>query len=87
MMLWFGFIYPPGARMLVLGAFFVLLGIFLDLLQGATGYRSTEPLDMISNGVGVCAGGLLAVTRLGSTLVFLENVFYRGGEKGGTTGE
>jgi VanZ family protein len=78
MMLWFGFIYLPGPRLLILGALFVLLGMVLDLVQGATGYRSTEPLDMISNACGVCVGGLLARTRLASTLVWLEDRLYGG---------
>jgi VanZ family protein len=85
MMLWFGFIYLPGPRLLVLGVFFVLLGIVVDFAQGATAYRSTELLDMISNAGGVCAGGLLARTRLSSTLVRLEGLFFsgRGSHKGG----
>ena len=81
MMLWFGFIYLPGPRLLILGALFVLLGIVLDLVQGATGYRSTELLDMISNAGGVCVGGLLARTRVASTLVWLEALLY--GRTGG----
>jgi hypothetical protein len=79
MMGWFGFIYLPGPRLLLFGAGFVLLGITLDLLQGATAYRSMEPLDMISNACGVCVGGLLARTRLASALLWLENRLYDGG--------
>jgi hypothetical protein len=79
MMLWFGFIYLPGPRLLLLGAVFVLLGITLDLLQGATAYRSMEPLDMISNACRVCVGGLLARTRLASALLWLENRLYGSG--------
>jgi VanZ family protein len=78
MMLWFGFIYLPGKRFLLLGAVFVLLGVVLEIVQGATGYRSTETLDMISNAVGVLIGGLLARTRLASALVFLEKRLYGG---------
>jgi len=80
MMLWFGFIYLPGTRLLVLGGLFVLLGIVLELVQGVTGYRSMEPLDMISNACGVCLGGLLARTRLASALAWLENRLYGGGD-------
>ena len=76
MMLWFGFIYLPGPRLLLFGVFFVLLGTALDLAQGATGYRSMELLDMISNACGVCVGGFLARTRVASTLVWLEGRLY-----------
>ena len=82
MMLWFGFIYLPGPRLLLFGAFFVLLGTVLDLAQGATGYRSMELLDMISNAGGVCVGGLLARTRVSSTLVWLEGRLYGGNGRG-----
>jgi VanZ family protein len=78
MMLWFGFIYLPGQRLLILGVFFVLLGIVLDLVQGATGYRSMELLDMIANAGGVCLGGLFARTRFASALVWLEDRLYGG---------
>jgi len=81
MMLWFGLIYLPGPRLLLLGFCFILLGIVLDVLQGATGYRSMEPLDMISNAGGVCVGGLLAKTRLASALVCLEDRLYGGRRK------
>lgn len=84
MTLWFGLIYLPGPRFLLLGTCFILMGIALDLVQGATGYRSMEPLDMISNAGGVCVGGLLAKTRLASALVWLEGGLFRGrGKKNG----
>jgi len=77
MILWFGFIYLPGPRLLILGVFFVALGVFLDFVQGMTGFRSTEPLDMIANACGVFIGGMLARTRLASALVWLEGRLIR----------
>jgi len=81
MMLWFGFIYLRGQRLLLLAVLFVLLGIVLELVQRATGYRSMEPLDMIANAGGVCLGGLLARTRFASALVWLEDCLYGGRDR------
>jgi VanZ family protein len=77
MMLWFGFIYEPGKRLVILGALFFMLGTMLEFVQGATGYRSMELPDMISNAAGLLAGGLLAKSRLSAALVRLEARFYR----------
>jgi len=76
-MLWFGFIYRPGKKYLILGLSLVLLGVILEILQGASGYRSMEALDASFNALGVFAGWLLARTRLSSTLLWTERLFYR----------
>ena len=81
MMLWFGFLYPSRRSALVLGALFVALGIVLDLLQGTTGYRSMELLDMVANAIGVLIGGLLSRTRIGLALIRLEALIFRGRKK------
>jgi len=80
MMLWFGFLYQSRRSVLVLGALFVALGIVLDLLQGTTGYRSMELLDMVANTIGVLIGGLLSRTRIGLALSRLEQLILEGGE-------
>jgi len=76
-MLWFGFIYRPGKSYLRLGLSLILLGVALELFQGASGYRSMEALDASSNALGVLAGWLLARTRLSSTLLWMEHLIYR----------
>lgn len=76
MMLWFGFIYFSGRSMILLGAVFITVGIVLDILQGTTGSRSMEILDMASNAAGVVLGGLLARTRVGLALSRLEELIY-----------
>jgi VanZ family protein len=76
-MLWFGFIYRPGRNYLLLGVSLILLGVMLELLQGASGYRSMEASDAIFNALGVLAGWLLAQTRLSSTLLWIEHLIYR----------
>jgi VanZ family protein len=78
MMLWFGFLYRSRLSLLVLGASFIALGIVLDLLQGATSFRSMEFLDMMANALGVLIGGLLARTRIGLALSRLERLIFEG---------
>ena len=72
MMLWFGLVYLPGRAYLLLGIGLILMGIALELIQGLTGYRSLEYVDMIANAVGVSFGWLLVRTRLSSTLLHVE---------------
>jgi VanZ family protein len=53
LMLWFGFIYLPGKAYLKIGAGLILIGITMEIVQGMTGYRSFEYLDLICNFLGV----------------------------------
>ena len=76
-MLWFGFIYRPGKKYLLLGLSLVLLGVTLEILQGVSGYRSMEVSDASFNTLGVFAGWLLARTGLSSTLLWTERLIYR----------
>lgn len=55
-----------------LAATFVAMGVGLEILQGMTGYRFFEYADILSNSMGVLLGWILARTRLGRTLEFLE---------------
>jgi VanZ family protein len=75
-MLWFGFIYSPGEKYLLLGSSLILLGVALELLQGASGYRSMEVGDASANALGVAVGWLLARTRLSSLLFWAERLIY-----------
>jgi VanZ family protein len=53
LMLWFGFLY---AKRLPYAAGFIAMGIGLEILQGALGYRTYEVLDMAANTLGVLLG-------------------------------
>ena len=75
-MLWFGFIYGAGKKYFLIGLSLILLGVTLELLQGAGGYRSMEVSDASSNALGVFIGGLLARTRLSSALLRAERLIY-----------
>jgi VanZ family protein len=79
-MLWFGFIYSPGKTYFLIGLCLILLGVTLELLQGASGYRFMEVSDASLNALGVFVGGLLAHTRLSSALLWAEWVIYRSRE-------
>ena len=76
LMLWFGFIYSPGKKYFLLGLSLILLGVTLELLQGASGYRSMEVSDASFDALGVFVGGLLARTGLSSTLLWVEHLIY-----------
>jgi VanZ family protein len=75
-MLWFGFIYAPGKKYLHLGSSLILLGVALELLQGASAYRSMELWDASANALGVAVGWLLARTRLSSLLLWAERLIF-----------
>jgi VanZ family protein len=53
LMFWFAQLY---ARRLPWAAGFVALGIALEFLQGALGYRTFDALDMVANTLGVLLG-------------------------------
>ncbi len=84
LMLWFLQLYPARRRLL-LAISFVLMGVGLEALQGLTGWRSFQYLDMVANTAGVALGWLLGHTRLSSTLSIIETqvVPIRGGVTGG----
>jgi VanZ family protein len=75
-MLWFGFIYQPGRKYLLHGLSLILLGVTLELLQGAGGYRSMEVSDACFNALGVFVGWLLAHSRFSSTLLWAERLMF-----------
>lgn len=66
LMFWFAFLYRSPRAHIAYGVAFVALGVALEFVQGALGYRSYEVLDMAADGAGVLAGWgcALAVRRL-----------------------
>jgi len=71
LMLWFGQIYQPG-RYWRIAAALTLLGMALEVLQGISGLRHFEYLDMLANSIGVLTGWGLSRTPLGALLLGLE---------------
>lgn len=60
LMLWFGFLYRVARVRLVYAAAFIAMGVALEVIQGALGYRSYEVADMAANSLGVLAGWAVA---------------------------
>ena len=66
LMLWFCFLYATTKPRIAYAAGFVVMGIGLEFVQRALGYRTYEVLDMVANAVGVLLGwaAALAVPRI-----------------------
>lgn len=77
LMLWFATLYRARATRVAYAGGFVALGVALEFIQGATGYRSFEVADMVADAIGVALGWLLAPPRLPSLLEFIERVLSR----------
>lgn len=60
LMFWFCQIYAGRAKRIAYAIGFIAMGIALEFIQGATGYRSFELLDMAANAMGVALGWSLA---------------------------
>ena len=60
LMLWFAQLYVGSARLLC-AAGFVAMGIALEFVQGALGYRSFDVFDMYANSLGVVLGWAVAL--------------------------
>jgi VanZ family protein len=60
-MFWFCQLYARLGTRLAYAAGFVAMGIALEFVQRALGYRSFEVLDMVADAAGVAAGWLIAL--------------------------
>ena len=61
LMFWFCQFYARRATRAAYAAGFVAMGIALEFIQGATGYRGFELLDMGADALGVAIGWVVAV--------------------------
>jgi len=64
LMFWFCQLYARGATRAAYAAAFAGMGITLEFIQGVTGYRSFELLDMGANARGVAIGWGVALQRI-----------------------
>ena len=69
LMFWFRQSFQPHWRW---PAFLVGLGIGLEYLQGLSGVRVLEPLDMLANSIGVVLGLILCTTPLGRLITLAD---------------
>jgi VanZ family protein len=71
LMYWFGVSRPRHWRWPV---FIASLGVVLELLQGLTGYRTSDPNDLIANTLGVAIGLFIVNTPLGGWLAIVDRM-------------
>ena len=71
LMLWYAWLYQRRWHS-PLALAFILLGVAMEYVQAATGYRHFEYADMLADGAGVLVGWLLGGTRLAGALQALE---------------
>ncbi len=74
LMLWFGQIYHERPVAFLIASGLVLLGILLEIIQGLSGYRTFEYVDMTANTLGVVFGFSIARTRFGGLLHAFEMI-------------
>jgi VanZ family protein len=60
-MFWFGQLYLRTRTRLAYAGGFIAMGIALEFVQRALGYRSFEVLDMVADAVGVLGGWAIAL--------------------------
>jgi len=77
LMIWFAQIHRSAERRWLLAVAFGALGIVLELVQGMTGYRHFDYLDMARNFAGIAIGIALARSALQNTLYWFEGVLSR----------
>ena len=81
LMLWFAQLHPRS-RYGFLAAGFMLLGIFLELVQAQTGYRSGDIADAMANGLGTLLSWALAVKGVNNLFHQFENRWWPGDRQG-----
>lgn len=72
LMLWFAQLFRSGRGRFGVGVALVLMGVALEYAQSMTGYRSFAYADMRDNAIGVGAGLVLGITRLGAALQVVD---------------
>ena len=75
---WFANLHEGRRARIAFALGFVAMGIVLELIQGMTGYRTTDVADALANTLGVCLGWLLAPPRMPNLLTVAERIFDRG---------
>jgi len=74
LMLWFCQLYRRDKHFRLVFSF-VMLGAVLEFVQGVTGFRSCDSLDLAANGLGVFAAWVVMQTPLATALLRFECLF------------
>ena len=72
---WFAQIYRHDLTRLLLVVGLICMGILIEFIQGSSGYRQFDMLDMVANTSGVVLAWALAYTWVGNVLVWTEQYF------------
>ncbi len=70
---WFCHIYRSMSSRLFVITALVGLGVGLEFVQGWTGYRTFDVMDMLADSVGVLLGWLMLFTPVEQLFVYIEN--------------
>lgn len=74
LMLWFAQLYPSSAARWRVAFLLVALGVLIEYLQGWSGYRDFDYLDMVADAVGVALGWALAISPLGRSVAWADHI-------------
>jgi VanZ family protein len=73
LMLWFAQLYTATAARWRVAVGLVALGVLIEILQGWSGYRDFEYLDMVADTAGVSLGWALVWSPLGRTIGWVDS--------------
>jgi hypothetical protein len=71
-MWWWAQLWRTWRKRLRLAVSLALMGVVIEFVQGATGWRTFDAMDMLANSLGVLAGWGVAMTPLGKLLAVIE---------------
>lgn len=70
---WFMQIYHARKNVYICAAFFIIMGISLEFIQGMTSYRFFDVYDMLANTTGVLLAWVLGRTPFPDILSYIES--------------
>ncbi|GAA5175957.1 hypothetical protein GCM10025771_09510 [Niveibacterium umoris] len=74
---WFARLIPGASGRLRLVVILAAMGVLMEILQGLSGYRTYDPLDMLANTCGALLGVALSPPRVPSGLPLLARFVAR----------
>jgi VanZ family protein len=77
LMFWFGELHALRRARIAYAVAWIAMGVALEFIQGQTGYRSYDPLDMLANAIGVLIGWAIAIATRQQVFVRLERLMLR----------